>query len=80
MTQAFSKLYSKLPQSPGEGTEPKEAPNTQINKQKDLKSSHPKAASGKPPVPSATLPSETPDANPPEPRKPNQVAKPGSVV
>ncbi|KAJ9084712.1 hypothetical protein DSO57_1021477 [Entomophthora muscae] len=62
--------YSKLSQSPGEGTEPKEAPNTQITKQKDLRSSHPKAASGKLPVPSATLPSETPDANLPEPRKP----------
>ncbi|KAJ9056958.1 hypothetical protein DSO57_1027063 [Entomophthora muscae] len=49
--------YSKLPQSPGGGTEPEEAPNTRIDKQKDLKSSHPKAASGKPPVPSATLPS-----------------------
>ncbi|KAJ9054877.1 hypothetical protein DSO57_1009807 [Entomophthora muscae] len=34
--------YSKLPQSPKEVTEPKEAPNTQIYKQKDLKSSHPK--------------------------------------
>ncbi|KAJ9083343.1 hypothetical protein DSO57_1035577 [Entomophthora muscae] len=33
----------------------------------------PKAASGKPPVLSATLPSETPNANPPEPRKPDQV-------
>ncbi|KAJ9056472.1 hypothetical protein DSO57_1032729 [Entomophthora muscae] len=72
--------YSELPQSPRGGTEPKEAPNTQINKQKDLKSSHPKAASGKPPVLSATLPSETPNANPPKPRKPNQVVKPGSVV
>ncbi|KAJ9053010.1 hypothetical protein DSO57_1028425 [Entomophthora muscae] len=71
--------YSKLSQSPGEGTEPKEAPNTQIDKQKDLKSSHPKAASGKPPVPSATLPSETPDANLPKSRKPNQEVKPGSV-
>ncbi|KAJ9051447.1 hypothetical protein DSO57_1004529 [Entomophthora muscae] len=49
--------YSKVPQSPREGTEPKEAPNAQINKQKYLKSSHPKAASGKPPVPSITLPS-----------------------
>ncbi|KAJ9066661.1 hypothetical protein DSO57_1007466 [Entomophthora muscae] len=72
--------YSKLPQSPGRGTEPEEAPNTQIDKQKDLKSSHPEAASGKLPVLSATLPSETPDANPPEPRKPDQVVKPGSVV
>ncbi|KAJ9061338.1 hypothetical protein DSO57_1021525 [Entomophthora muscae] len=72
--------YSELPQSPGEGTEPKEAPNTQINKQKDLKSSHPKAASGSPPVLRATLPSETPNANLPKPRKPNQVVKPGSVV
>ncbi|KAJ9073409.1 hypothetical protein DSO57_1016950 [Entomophthora muscae] len=72
--------YSKLPQIPGEGIEPKEAPNTQINKQKDLKSSHPKAASGKPPVPSATLPSETPDAKLPKPRKPDQVVKPGSMI
>ncbi|KAJ9063996.1 hypothetical protein DSO57_1035011 [Entomophthora muscae] len=72
--------YSKLPQSPGGGTEPKEALNTQINKQKNLKSSHPKAASGKPPVPSATLLSKTPDANLPKPRKPNQEMKPGSVV
>ncbi|KAJ9072288.1 hypothetical protein DSO57_1029213 [Entomophthora muscae] len=71
--------YSKLSQSPGEGTEPKEAPYTQINKQKDLKSSHPEAASGKLPVPSATLPSETPNANLPESRKPNQEVKPGSV-
>ncbi|KAJ9064593.1 hypothetical protein DSO57_1028911 [Entomophthora muscae] len=71
--------YSKLPQSPGEGIEPKEAPNTQINKQKDSKSSHPKVTCGKLPVPSATLPSETPNANLPKPRKPNQVVKPGSV-
>ncbi|KAJ9057472.1 hypothetical protein DSO57_1022418 [Entomophthora muscae] len=71
--------YSKLSQSSEEGTEPKEAPNTQINKQKDLKSSHPKAASGKMQVPSDTLPSETPDANPPESRKPDQEVKPGSV-
>ncbi|KAJ9075445.1 hypothetical protein DSO57_1036079 [Entomophthora muscae] len=70
--------YSKLSQSPEEGTEPKEAPYNQIDKQKDLKSSHPEAASGKPPVPSATLPSETPDTNPPESRKPNQEVKPGS--
>ncbi|KAJ9084022.1 hypothetical protein DSO57_1028481 [Entomophthora muscae] len=70
--------YSKLSQSPREGTEPKEAPNIQINKQKDLKSSHPKAASGRPPVLSATLSSETPDANPPKSRKPNQEVKPGS--
>ncbi|KAJ9072466.1 hypothetical protein DSO57_1027194 [Entomophthora muscae] len=68
--------YSKVPQSPREGTEPKEAPNTQINKQKDLKSSHPKAASGKPPVLSATLPYETPDANLPKPRKPDQIVCP----
>ncbi|KAJ9082821.1 hypothetical protein DSO57_1000806 [Entomophthora muscae] len=72
--------YSKLPQSPGGGTELEEAPNSQIDKQKDLKSSHPEAASGKPPVPSATLLSETPDANPPKPRKPNQEVNPGSVV
>ncbi|KAJ9061163.1 hypothetical protein DSO57_1023292 [Entomophthora muscae] len=71
--------YSKLSQSPGEGTEPKESPNTQINKQKDSKSSHPKAASGKPPVLSATLSSETSNANPPKSRKPNQEVKPGSV-
>ncbi|KAJ9075631.1 hypothetical protein DSO57_1034016 [Entomophthora muscae] len=71
--------YSKLPQSPREGTEPKEAPDTQINKQKNSKSSPPKAASGKLPVLSATLPSETPNANPPEPRKPDQEVKPGSV-
>ncbi|KAJ9069107.1 hypothetical protein DSO57_1021892 [Entomophthora muscae] len=71
--------YSKLSQSPKEGTEPKEAPYTQINKQKDSKSSHPKAASGKPPVPSATLPSETPNDNPPESRKPDQEVKPGSM-
>ncbi|KAJ9088463.1 hypothetical protein DSO57_1022815 [Entomophthora muscae] len=70
--------YFKLSQSPEEGTEPKEAPNIQINKQKDLKSSHPEAASGSPPVPSTTLPSETPDANPPESRKPDQEVKPGS--
>ncbi|KAJ9072685.1 hypothetical protein DSO57_1024828 [Entomophthora muscae] len=70
--------YSKLSQSPEEGTEPKEAPNIQIDKQKDLKSSHPKAASGRLPVPSATMPSETPDANPPESRKPDQEVKPGS--
>ncbi|KAJ9058782.1 hypothetical protein DSO57_1008591 [Entomophthora muscae] len=70
--------YSKLSQSPKEGTEPKEAPNIRINKQKDLKSSHPEVASGRPPVPSATLPSETPDANPPESRKPNQEVKPVS--
>ncbi|KAJ9058230.1 hypothetical protein DSO57_1014456 [Entomophthora muscae] len=62
------------------GTAPEEAPNTQINKQKDLKSSHPKAASGKPPVLSATLPSETPNANLPKPRKLNQEVKPGSVL
>ncbi|KAJ9056965.1 hypothetical protein DSO57_1026914 [Entomophthora muscae] len=72
--------YFKLPQSPGEGTEPKEAPNTQIDKQKDSKLSHPKAASAKLPVPSTTLPSETPNANLPKSRKPNQVVKPGSVV
>ncbi|KAJ9073259.1 hypothetical protein DSO57_1018420 [Entomophthora muscae] len=71
--------YSKLPQSPREGTEPKEEHNTQIDKQKDLKSSPPKAASDKLPVPSATLPSETPNANPPEPRNPDQEVKPGSV-
>ncbi|KAJ9077046.1 hypothetical protein DSO57_1020309 [Entomophthora muscae] len=70
--------YSKLSQSPEEGTEPKEAPNIQINKQKDLKSSHPKATSGRPPVPSATLPSETPNANPPKSRNPDQEVKPGS--
>ncbi|KAJ9080770.1 hypothetical protein DSO57_1021430 [Entomophthora muscae] len=80
MCKFLHESYSKLPQSPWGGTEPKEAPNTQINKQKDLKPSHPKVASGKLPVPSTTLPSETPDANPPEPRKPNQVVKPGSVV
>ncbi|KAJ9074622.1 hypothetical protein DSO57_1004424 [Entomophthora muscae] len=72
--------YSKLPQSPGGGTEPEEAPNTRINKQKDLKTSHPKAASGKPPALSATLPSKTPDAKLPKPRKPDQEVKPGSVV
>ncbi|KAJ9082466.1 hypothetical protein DSO57_1004386 [Entomophthora muscae] len=72
--------YSKLPQSPRGGTEPKEAPNTQIDKQKDSKFSHPEATSGKPPVPSAPLPSETPDANLSKPRKPGQVVKPGSVV
>ncbi|KAJ9081303.1 hypothetical protein DSO57_1015973 [Entomophthora muscae] len=72
--------YSELSQSPGKSTEPKEAPNTQINKQKNLKSSHPKAASDKLPVLSATLPSETPDANPPEPIKPDQIVNPGSVV
>ncbi|KAJ9058598.1 hypothetical protein DSO57_1010828 [Entomophthora muscae] len=71
--------YSKLPQSPREGTELKEAPDTQIDKQKDSKSSHPKAASGKLPVPSTTLPSETPNANLPKPRKPDQEVKPGSV-
>ncbi|KAJ9054537.1 hypothetical protein DSO57_1013410 [Entomophthora muscae] len=75
-----SEIYSELPQSPGEGTEPKEAPNTRIDKQKDLKSSHLKAASGKPPVLSAILPSETPNANLPKPRKPDQVVKPGCVV
>ncbi|KAJ9070819.1 hypothetical protein DSO57_1003284 [Entomophthora muscae] len=80
MHKFIHESYSKLPQSPRGGTEPEEAPNTQINKQKDLKSSHPKAASGKPPVPSATPPSETPNANPPEPRKPNQEVKPGSVL
>ncbi|KAJ9082591.1 hypothetical protein DSO57_1002966 [Entomophthora muscae] len=70
--------YSKLSQSPEEGTEPKEAPNIQIDKQKDLKSSHPEAASGRLPVPSATLPSETPDASLPKSRKPDQEVKPGS--
>ncbi|KAJ9057776.1 hypothetical protein DSO57_1019555 [Entomophthora muscae] len=74
MHKFLNESYSELPQSPGGGTEPEEAPNTQIDKQKDLKSSHPKAASGKPPVLSATLLSETPDANPPKPRK----AQPGS--
>ncbi|KAJ9087013.1 hypothetical protein DSO57_1037477 [Entomophthora muscae] len=64
--------YSKLPQSPREGTEPKEAPNTRINKQKDLKSSYPKATSGKPPVPSATLPSETPNATHLRPENPTR--------
>ncbi|KAJ9063220.1 hypothetical protein DSO57_1002518 [Entomophthora muscae] len=63
---------SELHQSPGGGTEPKEAPNTQIKKQKDLKSSHPKAASAKLPVPSATLPSETPNAKPTKPRNPTR--------
>ncbi|KAJ9073937.1 hypothetical protein DSO57_1011389 [Entomophthora muscae] len=72
--------YSKPLQSPRAGTEPKEAPNTQIDKQKDSKSSHPKAASGKPPVPSATLPSETPNANPPKPSKPAQEVKHGSLL
>ncbi|KAJ9051382.1 hypothetical protein DSO57_1005090 [Entomophthora muscae] len=72
--------YSELLQSPREGTEPKEANNTQINKQKDLTSSHLKAASGKLPVLSARLPSETSDANLPKSRKPDQVVKPGSVV
>ncbi|KAJ9084771.1 hypothetical protein DSO57_1020715 [Entomophthora muscae] len=76
----LNESYSKLPRSPGGGTEPEEAPNTRISKQKDLKSSHPKAASGKLPVPSATLPSKTPNANPPKPRKPDQEVKPGSVV
>ncbi|KAJ9062946.1 hypothetical protein DSO57_1039618 [Entomophthora muscae] len=71
---------SELPQSPGGGTEHKEAPNTQIDKQKDSKSSHPKAVSGKLPVPNATLSSETSDVNPPKPRKPDQVVKSGSVV
>ncbi|KAJ9084244.1 hypothetical protein DSO57_1026480 [Entomophthora muscae] len=72
--------YFKLPQSPGGGTEPKEAPNTQINKQKDLKSSHPEAAIAKPPVPNATPPSKTPNANPPELKKPDKKMKPGSAV
>ncbi|KAJ9064791.1 hypothetical protein DSO57_1026547 [Entomophthora muscae] len=64
--------YSKLSQSPRKGTEPKEAPNNQINKQKNLKSSHPKAASGKLPVLSATLPSETPNANRLSPENPTK--------
>ncbi|KAJ9063098.1 hypothetical protein DSO57_1003627 [Entomophthora muscae] len=68
--------YSKLPQSPREGTEPKEAHNTQINKQKDSKSSHPKAVSGKPPVPSATLPSETPMPTCPSPENPTRLSAP----
>ncbi|KAJ9087313.1 hypothetical protein DSO57_1034464 [Entomophthora muscae] len=79
MHKFLNESYSKLPQSPGGGTEPEEAPNTQINKQKDLKSSHPKAASGKLPVPSATLLSKTPNANPPKPGKLYQEVKPGSV-
>ncbi|KAJ9058524.1 hypothetical protein DSO57_1011464 [Entomophthora muscae] len=67
--------YSKVPQSPRGGTEPKKAPNTQIDKHKDLKSSHLEAASGKPPVPSATLPYETPNANLSKPKKPNQLTQ-----
>ncbi|KAJ9048525.1 hypothetical protein DSO57_1034252 [Entomophthora muscae] len=60
INKSLNENYSKIPQNPGGGTELEEAPNTQIDKQKDLKSSHPKATSGKLPVPSATLPSETP--------------------
>ncbi|KAJ9080139.1 hypothetical protein DSO57_1028156 [Entomophthora muscae] len=80
MHKFLNESYSKLPQSPRGGTEPEEPSNTQINKHKDLKPSHPKAASGKLPVPSATLPSKTPNANLPKPRKPNQELKPSSVV
>ncbi|KAJ9089315.1 hypothetical protein DSO57_1014099 [Entomophthora muscae] len=80
MHKFLNESYSKLPQSPRGGTKPEETPNTQIDKQKDSKSSHPKAASGKPPVPSAALSSKAPNAKLPEPRKPDQEVKPGIVV
>ncbi|KAJ9052244.1 hypothetical protein DSO57_1036124 [Entomophthora muscae] len=78
--KSSNESYSELPQSPGSGTEPEEAPNAQVAKQKDSKSSQPKAASANPPVPSATLPSKTPFAKPPKLRKPSQEIKPGSAV
>ncbi|KAJ9059730.1 hypothetical protein DSO57_1038452 [Entomophthora muscae] len=67
-----NKSYSKLPQSPVSGTESEEVPNSQVAKQKDSKASHPKAVRGNPPVPSATLPSKTPNAKPPELRSPTR--------
>ncbi|KAJ9075852.1 hypothetical protein DSO57_1031721 [Entomophthora muscae] len=42
MHKSPNESYSEIPKSPGSGTEPEEAPKSQINKQKDLKSSHPK--------------------------------------
>ncbi|KAJ9070528.1 hypothetical protein DSO57_1007152 [Entomophthora muscae] len=71
---------SKLPTSSGSGTEPEGPPNAQVSKQKDSRSSHPEAASGNPPVPSATWPSKTPDAKPPKLKKTCQKIKPGSAL
>ncbi|KAJ9074740.1 hypothetical protein DSO57_1003394 [Entomophthora muscae] len=55
-----NEICSKLLQSSGSGTEPKCPPNAKVAKQKDLKSSYPKAASANLPVPKATLASKTP--------------------
>ncbi|KAJ9048530.1 hypothetical protein DSO57_1034257 [Entomophthora muscae] len=76
MHKSLDENYSKIPQSPGGGTKLEEAPNTQIDKQKDLKSSHPKATSGKLPVPSATLSFETPMPICPSPENPTRSSDP----